>query len=198
MAAVAPEPPVASLAVPYSDVRAKLPPAPSGIDGAKSVTMLPTAPSASVAAASGNADDLQISFAQIVNVMMQAPETQNLKLADLNALVLPALRHRQFVVAHGRSKDGKKTRAIGALLWAQVSAEADQRLMTDRNTIPRLRAADWKSGDIAWAILSAGPPAVVNAMAAELSKGPLKGRTIKMRSVGAGGVVTINEVSDRT
>lgn len=202
MPAVEPEQPSGFMAVPYSDVRAKIPPTPNAFTSAKSVTLLPNSSNASAAQVtrrpvSGTPGDLQRTFAQIVTLLMRTPETQNLSLVDLYWLAVPALRNQQIVIAEGRTKDGKPAGPVGSILWAQVSPAVDRRLMTDRSAVPRLEAADWTSGDIAWVVLGIGRPDVVNAMLGELSKGPLRGRTMKVRSVGPGGVVTVKEVSAR-
>lgn len=132
-------------------------------------------------------------FAHIVTLLMKTPETKGLSLADLEWLVIPALRNQQMVVAEARAKDGPQTAPVGMVLWARVSPTVDARLTRDMSPLPKLTAEEWTSGDIAWAIATIGRQEIVNAMLGELMKGPLAGKSIKVRGI-AEGKVTVREL----
>jgi hemolysin-activating ACP:hemolysin acyltransferase len=148
---------------------------------------------ATAGAAPATQKDPLRAFAHIVTLLMKTPETKGMSLADLEWLVIPALRNQQMVVAEARAKDGPQTAPVGMVLWARVSPAVDARLTRDMSPLPKLDAAEWASGDIAWAIASIGRPEIVNAMLGELMKGPLSGKSIKVRGI-ADGKVTVREL----
>lgn len=133
-------------------------------------------------------------FAQIVSILMRTPETKGLALADLEWLVMPAIRNQQTVVAEARDKDsGDSKGPIGMLIWASVSPDVDARLAADPSPVPRLAPAEWTSGDIPWVITAVGRGEVVSAMVEQVLRGPLAGRRIKVRSMNAG-MMTVKEM----
>ena len=148
-------------------------------------------PGHAVAAPPLAANDPVRAFAKLVTVLMRTPETRGTSLADLEWLVLPAIRHKQMAVAESQPKDGQPGRPIGLLLWAQVSAEVDARLADDRAPIARLAPHEWASGEIAWVVLSIGRPEVVGGMLGELRKGALAERIVKVRAMGAEGAPAV-------
>ncbi|HSV30268.1 MAG TPA: toxin-activating lysine-acyltransferase [Candidatus Omnitrophota bacterium] len=76
-------------------------------------------------------------------LMAQSAHHKHIFLADLEWLVIPALTARQFRVL----KAGTKPMAY--VSWAHLSEDAEARLLSGQ---PRLRPADWKSGDRLWVI----------------------------------------------
>lgn len=162
----------------------------------------PKAPSAPAAvssvsdtgAAADTRKDPAKAFLQIVSMLMRTAETKGLTLADLEWLVLPALRNHQTVIAEARDKDGAAKGPIGTMLWATVSPEVDARLSADRSVIPVLAPDDWKSGQIPWVIAAIGRPEVVNAMLDQVLSSAVPGRRIKVRSMTPEGAVVIKEV----
>lgn len=178
--------PPPNLRVPVGAAKAEAPaPAPAPAAAAP--------PTGTTRAATG-AHDAQKAFTQVVALMMKAPEMRSLSLADLEWLVFPPLTANQAVVAEGRMKSGLAA-PIGAVLWARVSPEVDRRLAADPSAVPRLSPADWTSGEIPWAVVTAGRADVVEAMIGQLLKGPLAGRSIKVRALAAGGAVHVREIA---
>ncbi len=117
---------------------------------------------------------------EIVTVLMRSPTTRHHKLAELEWMVMPAIKHGQFLVAHSRSKKSGAIDVVGFVLWALVSPEVDKRLSS--SSVPlRLTPAEWKSGDIPWIIAGAGEPNILGGLIGQLKGSVFKGREIKMR-----------------
>lgn len=157
----------------------------------------PPAPPLSRAAPDVRKDSGQ-AFLKVVSMLMRAPATRGLTLADLEWLVMPALRNHQAVIAEARDKDGAVTGPIGMVLWATVSPAVDARLSSDFAPIPRLASDDWKSGDIAWVIAAIGPPDVVKAMIEQALTNVVPGGRIKLRTVTSEGALVIKEIKKQS
>ena len=87
---------------------------------------------------------------QVVSVLMRSPAYRHLSIADLEWLVIPAIRAGQFSILEAR---GAVDRPLGVALWASVSSAVDRRLTAQKQAglVPfRLAPADWHSGDILW------------------------------------------------
>ncbi len=120
-------------------------------------------------------------FSQTVAVLMRAPNYKNLRISDLEWLVIPPLLAGQCRTALSRfSKDGPFV-PVAAALWARVSASVDKRLSEDLDKPPLLRASEWTSGDIIWLITLAGEPKALAEFLPQLQKADFKGRSVKMR-----------------
>ncbi len=85
------------------------------------------------------------SFGEIALLMSQSPAEQHYALRDLDRLVAPAVRLGQFALAEAQSKTNGLVVPVGAILWAQVSAEVDQRAEPGDGPI-RLAPDEWRSG----------------------------------------------------
>jgi len=75
------------------------------------------------------------SFAQVVAVLMRDPQFRNLRVVDLEWLVLPPIMAGQFRVGHasrqpeaGKAQRGGVAIPVAVALWARVSPQIDQRL----------------------------------------------------------------------
>ena len=75
-------------------------------------------------------------------LMMHSSAHRNAPLQLLGSLVLPAIRHRQFVIA---SDNGQP---VFYLAWAWLDAEAESRYL--RLPPQSMLASDWTSGDRLW------------------------------------------------
>ncbi|QVX40721.1 toxin-activating lysine-acyltransferase (plasmid) [Ralstonia solanacearum] len=73
---------------------------------------------------------------------MHSTSHRNMPLHTLSALLLPAIKHRQFVLA---SEDGKP---VFFLTWAMLSPEAERRYLS--NSPLTMPEADWASGERMW------------------------------------------------
>ncbi|MES2822463.1 MAG: toxin-activating lysine-acyltransferase [Pseudomonadota bacterium] len=67
---------------------------------------------------------------------------QNLPIKTLSALLLPALKHRQFILA---SEAG---RPVFYLAWANLNLEAEERYLKDHPV--HMQHEDWNSGERGW------------------------------------------------
>jgi cytolysin-activating lysine-acyltransferase len=141
------------------------------------------------------------SFAQIVAVLMRDPNFRNMRLADLEWLVLPPVMAGQFRLAqapspHDRAK-GKEGAEGGVLVpvavavWARVSAAIDKGLSENLDKSVRLRAGDWASGDKIWLMAVAGDQRAVPKFLERLAETEFKGQRVKMRLRGPDNKVVV-------
>ncbi|WP_329647371.1 toxin-activating lysine-acyltransferase [Hyphomicrobium sp.] len=123
---------------------------------------------------------------EIVSVLMRSPTTRQHQLSELEWMVMPAIKHGQFLVAHSRSKTTGAVDVVGFVLWALVSPEVDKKLGNSSAQL-RLAPAEWKSGDIPWIIAGAGEPNILGGLIGQLKGSVFQGREIKMRVQGPDG-----------
>lgn len=145
-------------------------------------------------------------FSQIVAVMMRDPNFRELRLADLEWLVVPAVMSGQWRLAQMKpeqltSKDGKTSSTnvvvpVAAALWAHVSPEIDKRLSEDLSKPVQLRANEWLSGNIPWLIAVAGDRRTMPSFLKALQETDFKGRDVKVRARGAGTAIEIKTLAE--
>jgi len=77
--------------------------------------------------------------------------------------LLPAISANQFMTIRSKvqakdSEVGNITIPMGMALWAMVSDEVEQKLLSQKEAgaQPRLAPQDWTSGDIPWVVLCIG------------------------------------------
>ena len=139
------------------------------------------------------------SFAQIVAVLMRDANFRNMRLSDLEWLVLPPVMAGQFRLAqapspHGRTKgqeDGGVLVPVAVALWARVSAAIDKGLSENLDKAVRLRPGDWASGDNIWLMAVAGDQRAVPKFLEQLAATEFKGQRVKMRLRGADNKVVV-------
>jgi len=86
-------------------------------------------------------DEAQV-LGSAVWLSMHSASHRNIPLHELSVVLLPAIKHRQFILA---SEQGKP---VFFLTWAMFSPEAEHRYLTHSPfTMPE---ADWTSGDRTW------------------------------------------------
>jgi len=144
-----------------------------------------TAAAANAAGQAGDRADsadgrpVSASFGDIVNVLMRTDPFSNHTLADLEWLVLPALRTGQFAVARGNpdpvaAKDPNAPNPnvpIATVLWAYVSDEVSARLESDLSAKSiRLAPDEWRSGSNGWIVAAAGTPDALRATLKQLAR----------------------------
>lgn len=132
-------------------------------------------------------------FAQAISILMRAPQTRDLKLADLEWLILPALKNQQIAIAEAKLKDTPGNVPVAVLLWAMVSPDVERRMIADKSAIPRMEPGDWKSGDIPWIVAALGPADILKNVVAQLVSGPLGGRRVRGRVADATGTIRVQE-----
>ena len=140
------------------------------------------------------------SFSQIVAVLMRDANFRNMRLADLEWLVLPPVMAGQFRLAQvpmpqgrakgqeaGKAPQGAKAQEGGVLvpmavaLWARVSPEIDKGLSESLDKQVRLRPNQWASGDKVWLMAVAGDQRAVPKFLEQLAVTEFKGQHVKMR-----------------
>jgi cytolysin-activating lysine-acyltransferase len=134
------------------------------------------------------------SFGEIALLMSQSPAEQHYALRDLDWLVAPAVRLGQFALAEAQSKTNGLVVPVGAILWALVSPEVDQRLSGQETGPVRLAPGEWRSGDIPWIIHTVGEPKILGGLMEQLTKTVFKDKAPKMRVRGQDGKAKVGEV----
>jgi len=134
------------------------------------------------------------SFGEIALLMSQSPAEQHYALRDLDWLVAPAVRLGQFALAEAQSKTNGLVVPVGAILWAVVSSEVDQRLSNQMTGPIRLAPNEWRSGDIPWIIHTVGEPKILGGLMEQLTKTVFKERAPKMRVRGNDGKAKVGEI----
>lgn len=107
-------------------------------------------------------------FGEIVWLFSQSPKHKNFFVSDLEWLVMTPILLKQFRVFYAPD------RPIGVALWAYVTDEVEQRLMTGQ---ARLAPADWKGGEKLWLVDIVAPFGGHDAMIVDLKEKVFAGRT---------------------
>ncbi len=110
-------------------------------------------------------------FGQAVWLMTQSPAHRNFFLSDLEWMVMPPLLARQFRIFPG------KNQPIGIALWASLTEEAEQRLLSGN---VRLAPQDWNAGDRLWLVELLAPFGHQDVMLADLQNTIFAGKKFKM------------------
>jgi len=146
------------------------------------------------------------SFAQVVAVLMRDRNFSQMRLADLEWLVLPPVMSGQFRLAQmpappgrapgaaqasAKGKDGGVLVPVAVALWASVSASIDKQLSENLDKVVRLGSGDWASGDNLWLMAVGGDRRVLPKFIDQLVKTELKGQRVKMRVRGPGNTVVV-------
>lgn len=134
------------------------------------------------------------SFGEIALLMSRSPAEQHFALRDLDWLVAPAVSLGQFALAEAQSKTNGLVVPVGAVLWALVSPEVDQRLSAQETGPIRLAPSEWRSGDIPWVIHTVGEPKILGGLMEQLTKTVFKDRAPKMRIRGQDGKAKVGEI----
>jgi RTX toxin acyltransferase family len=113
---------------------------------------------------------LDAALAVIDALLARAPGYKDMKLADLEWLVMPALAAGQYRIAETKLSETVRGGVAAALLYARVSAEVAARLDATKTHPVRLSAEEWTSGAIVRPILALGRKAALDAMMADFRK----------------------------
>jgi hemolysin-activating ACP:hemolysin acyltransferase len=141
------------------------------------------------------------SFSQVVAVLMRDSNFRNLKIGDLEWLVIPPIMAGQFKLGHAakpageRSRDGGVSIPVAVVLWARVSAEIDKRFSEELDKPMQLRPNQWASGDKVWIMATAGDRRALPHFMKELAQTAFKGQTVKMRTRTSEGKVLVKTLS---
>lgn len=131
--------------------------------------------------------ELQAAFGSIVSIMMRTPNLRKVSLAEVEALVVPAVATGQFAVAEAQSKENGATAPVAAVLWACVSEEVDRKLSGEGGEPVKLEPKDWKSGDIPWLVMAIGDKRFLKNMLEQVQTKSLNGRPLKTRQPSGAG-----------
>ena len=137
-------------------------------------------------------------FANIIAVLMRDPGFRNLRLSDLEWLVLPAIISGQWKLVQTREQkpgtkgpEGELVVPSAVALWASVSPEVDKRLMENLDKPLVLQSHEWLSGDILWLVVAAGDKRIVPRFLTQLADTEFKGKKVKARTNGPDGKVVV-------
>jgi cytolysin-activating lysine-acyltransferase len=143
-------------------------------------------------------------FSQIVAVLMRDPVYKNLKIADLEHLVLPPVLAGQYRLAVGtrQAEAGKEQKGgiyipVAVALWARVSPRIDKGLTENLDKPVWLRPQEWTSGDIVWLMAAAGNPRAVPQFLKQLAEKDFKGQQVKMRLRGPDGKAIVQVLGQK-
>ena len=131
---------------------------------------------------------------EIVSLLIRSPSEKHHALSDLEWMVMPAIVTGQYAVADAQSKQTGSVMPVGAVLWAFVSPEIDKQLSDTAGQPPRLKPQDWRSGDIAWIVMSIGDPKILGGLLQNLAKSVFKDRPAKMRAKGPDGKIMVGRI----
>ncbi|MEQ1614740.1 MAG: toxin-activating lysine-acyltransferase [Hyphomicrobiaceae bacterium] len=120
-------------------------------------------------------------FTQAVTVLARDAGYKNLRLADLEWLVVPPLLVGQVRIALTRATPEAPLVPSAVALWARVSAEVDKRLTENLDKPPLLGLREWNSGDIIWLITLAGEAKALATLVPQLQQTVFKDRPVKIR-----------------
>ena len=109
----------------------------------------PASPTPAAAATPSPETDPVRAFAALMRIAMTAPQTQRMSVAQLRALIEPALATGQFLVASNGTVGG-------AVLWARTSETVDARLRANLDAPFDLAPEEWTSGPHAWVVAAMG------------------------------------------
>ena len=146
---------------------------------------------------SSHAAEIMTALGGIVSVLMRTKQFRTLTVADLEALVVPALLCNQFAIASTHSNANGLVSPAAIALWAQVSTEVDQRLSTNLDEPFRLAPNEWRSGDIPWLMATAGDPRGVDVILKQLQENRLKGKSFKIRGKRQDGKEVVGNLAPR-
>ena len=146
-------------------------------------------------------------FAQVVAVLMRDANFRQMRLADLEHLVLPPVMAGQYRLAQvpaGQGRGQRQGQAGGVLvpvavaLWARVSDTIDKRLSESLDKPMQLGVGDWASGDNVWLMAVAGDRRAIPKFIDQLSTTEFKGQRVKMRVRGPDNTVIVKTLGQST
>ncbi len=121
---------------------------------------------------------------EMVWVCSQSPIYKNLKIADIEWLMMPAILLEQYRVFHN-----EKT-PVGFALWAYLSEAVEKRMNNDmeQGKPVRLTPQEWKSGERLWLIEMVVPAAneqnkLTQILMADLVKNVFKDKPFKFHQM---------------
>jgi hemolysin-activating ACP:hemolysin acyltransferase len=131
--------------------------------------------------ASTTHEEQYLAIGKIVSVFLRADEFRASSIADLDRLVIPAVKAGTYGVINRKSQPGVASVPAAVVLWANVSVDVDHRLgQTGVNPL-HLDLGDWQSGNIVWLVETAGDAPALKALLDNLAKTKFADRVVKGR-----------------
>jgi hemolysin-activating ACP:hemolysin acyltransferase len=136
-------------------------------------------------------------FSQTIAVLMRDARFKDMKVSELESLVMPPVISGQYRLAHAKiqspdnANGGVVIAPVAVALWARVSPAVDKLLMENLEKQVTFGTSDWVSGDIIWLTLVAGNKKFVDELMKNLAATEFKGRKVRVRSRGADGKTTV-------
>jgi len=206
---IAPTPPAAK---PATAPAAKAPPVsaptPPGPKAAAAKSAAPTGNATAPGGAPLSAEEMKRranyshglvqAFGAIVAIYMKSKFHREMRLAEIENIVAPAVMTGQFSLAEATHKQHGLVTPVAVVLWANVSDQIDARISGQPELPMNLAPPDWKSGKTVWIVEAIGDQKVVGAMLGRLQETTWKGRTVKMRSQGEGGRIVATVLAKAT
>jgi cytolysin-activating lysine-acyltransferase len=127
---------------------------------------------------------------------MQDLEFRQIRLADLEWLVIPPIVAGQCRLAHAPPAGKSRTTTgpflpVAVALWASVSDETDTRLSASHGQPVLLKPNEWTTGDHLWLQAVAGDRRAIPTFLGQLELNDFKGKTVKIRARGRGGTMEV-------
>lgn len=133
----------------------------------------------------------------IATVQMHTPHLRARTMADLEAIVVPAVATGQFSIAEATHKQDGYVTPVAYLLWGSFSAEVDRELSAAPDTPFPSAPREWRGGDVVWIVEAAGDQNLVGELIRRQREGSWNGRTVRIRAAGADGRVEVSTLSQR-
>ncbi|MGH1419217.1 MAG: toxin-activating lysine-acyltransferase [Hyphomicrobiaceae bacterium] len=133
-------------------------------------------------------------FGEVTALMMRTQPYADMPLKNLSWLVGPAITTGQFALAEARDKKSGNTVPVGAVLWAMVSEEIEQKLTAATKETDRLEIDDWQSGNVPWIVAAVGDSKVVSTLLERLAKSAFKNEPARIRGRDEDGNMTVGKL----
>ena len=135
-------------------------------------------------------------FASIVSLLMQDAEYRQIRLADLEWLVIPPILAGQCRLAHAPpvGKSGAKTGLffpVAVALWASVSDETDTCLSAIHGGPVLLKPNEWTTGNHLWLQAVAGNRRAIPTFLGQLEAQDFRGKSVKVRARARDGTMEV-------
>jgi hemolysin-activating ACP:hemolysin acyltransferase len=138
-------------------------------------------------------NEASAAFGEIVSLLIRSPEHAQLRIADLEWILVPAVTNRQFLIVRAPSPHEVTPLPAAAILWASVSAEIHEMLKQDATKRHTLSVEQRKSGDIIWITDVIGDPLIWNRALDEMHKGMFKSHILAMARRAPDGQLSVIE-----
>jgi hemolysin-activating ACP:hemolysin acyltransferase len=118
-------------------------------------------------------------FGEIVSILMRSPQYMGYTLGDLEWLVTPAVLNRQFSLVQMRRQETGPSAPVAVVMWASVTPEIEQKIISNLGQPLRLSPKQRKSGDRHWITDVAGDQRVIATVMQNLRQTAFKGAPVK-------------------